>query len=695
MADETGLTVPDARPSIGGAPTLQVRAPPEAFGAVAAGQSLKQAAQSVQQGSEAVFAYAKTFQDLNNKAASDTAGSEFAFEARKAFDTWSLANPGAKALTPNANGVTPMDEFGNQLIQMRSDIAAKHGLSRMASSMYDDQTRRLQALVLGDADSYARTQQHGYWVSASKAAIENYKNQIAARPTDMNFIEGVTKQIAAEALHQQVLTGAPDQEVQNQILDETSAALKVNVANLGTHDPLAADSLLKQYEAKGWISPRDKEELDRTLHSPMAAQIAAQSVDSAYGSVSGAAGDPDATLRAIMHSESGGRNVINYKEARGEKGFTASGYYQITNPTWEQFAGPEVLAQYKRAINAPFEVQTAVAKRILAARGTEPWSASKAGWGPAVAALGAGASATGADRITQIETNLPGIQAQAVQTSSALATEHGIDQSEMEQHVIAASQARYSHEKFTYGQEQSATLASIYSAMETAGPNQGPVSSLNDLYRIPGMQQAVASLTPQDRFQVEQRIGAYANMDTYERRSNMLSLLGMTPQEFVNQNLAQYDLRRTDAIALAKKQITVRNELQKGGDPTQKWLRAALANPNIKINIPQNNQDALKYVGALTTELEDWQAANPGKSPTLNDYNAIGQNLIRQTGGSSIGSWTFGQRPVYQYQGEARAGVPEAFRSQMRAYRAMNGLSPPTEADVEAVWAAQQAAAKR
>jgi len=85
---------------------------------------------------------------------------------------------------------------------------------------------------------------------------------------------------------------------------------------------------------------------------------------------------PRNPLDIIEQAESKGKNVPNYKFGPG---FTAQGYYQITNPTWRDFskaAGVD-LSQYPAAMSAPKEVQRAVAEQIFKARGFQPWEAVK------------------------------------------------------------------------------------------------------------------------------------------------------------------------------------------------------------------------------------------------------------------------------------------------------------------------------
>lgn len=82
-------------------------------------------------------------------------------------------------------------------------------------------------------------------------------------------------------------------------------------------------------------------------------------------------------LPLISQYESGNQNVLTAIQPAGG-GNTASGYYQITNPTWQQYA-PQAgvdLSQYPTAMSAPQSVQTSVAATIYNQRGLQPWSSN-------------------------------------------------------------------------------------------------------------------------------------------------------------------------------------------------------------------------------------------------------------------------------------------------------------------------------
>jgi hypothetical protein len=69
-------------------------------------------------------------------------------------------------------------------------------------------------------------------------------------------------------------------------------------------------------------------------------------------------------LAMISQYESGNRNIPNYKYGPG---FTAQGYYQITNTNWQNIA--PILGidtnQYPTAMSAPQDVQAQVATYLL------------------------------------------------------------------------------------------------------------------------------------------------------------------------------------------------------------------------------------------------------------------------------------------------------------------------------------------
>jgi hypothetical protein len=69
-------------------------------------------------------------------------------------------------------------------------------------------------------------------------------------------------------------------------------------------------------------------------------------------------------LRLISQYESGNRNIPNYKYGPG---FTAQGYYQITNTNWNNVApllGIDT-SMYPTAMSAPQDVQAQVANYLL------------------------------------------------------------------------------------------------------------------------------------------------------------------------------------------------------------------------------------------------------------------------------------------------------------------------------------------
>jgi hypothetical protein len=92
--------------------------------------------------------------------------------------------------------------------------------------------------------------------------------------------------------------------------------------------------------------------------------------------------DDWATARQkIMQPESGGRNIWNYRHDENPGYFTASGIFQIVDSTWREggtLAGIDV-SQWKHAIEAPPEVQDAVAHALYKKYGYAPWTKKEGG----------------------------------------------------------------------------------------------------------------------------------------------------------------------------------------------------------------------------------------------------------------------------------------------------------------------------
>lgn len=85
----------------------------------------------------------------------------------------------------------------------------------------------------------------------------------------------------------------------------------------------------------------------------------------------------EAALARLARRETGNRNVPNEQGPGGTPLSTAGGPWQIIDQTWGEgtkLAG--VGGQYKRALDAPVEVQHDVAKALYLARGEAPWQAS-------------------------------------------------------------------------------------------------------------------------------------------------------------------------------------------------------------------------------------------------------------------------------------------------------------------------------
>lgn len=119
-----------------------------------------------------------------------------------------------------------------------------------------------------------------------------------------------------------------------------------------------------QGQGKDWSkSPLTPQDLVRT-QGPAAGA-------SAPPAPQGAASSSNSFMNALMHAESGGRNIYSGVDPdTAGPGTRSQGYYQIGTPTWQQFApraGVDI-NQWGDAIHAPPDVQASVASQIPLSR---------------------------------------------------------------------------------------------------------------------------------------------------------------------------------------------------------------------------------------------------------------------------------------------------------------------------------------
>jgi hypothetical protein len=72
---------------------------------------------------------------------------------------------------------------------------------------------------------------------------------------------------------------------------------------------------------------------------------------------------------SLSNLESGGQNITQrVSDINSQSGVPGQGYFQITDPTWRQFASPDILRQWPSALLAPYAVQEAVVANIPLSR---------------------------------------------------------------------------------------------------------------------------------------------------------------------------------------------------------------------------------------------------------------------------------------------------------------------------------------
>ena len=145
-------------------------------------------------------------------------------------------------------------------------------------------------------------------------------------------------------------------------------------------------SVLQDVVAKGgdtapYLDPKDphylfgNDAIDR--FQPTKAEIAAQLVGATSLALPRQVSMDGAPLNLIEANESNGRNIRQVLPG-GEAG-PASGYYQIEDPTWKDFRGKVPGAdKYPAAMDAPKDIQAAVAQKIYQGQGIGAWPTTAA-----------------------------------------------------------------------------------------------------------------------------------------------------------------------------------------------------------------------------------------------------------------------------------------------------------------------------
>ena len=150
--------------------------------------------------------------------------------------------------------------------------------------------------------------------------------------------------------------------------------------------------------------------------------------DGAVRTVSDDTSDP---LDAIMKFESGGRNVHQnvvpagggYNPSTGTVTgpSSASGYFQMINPTWRSAAAMAGIdtAKYPTAMSAPYEVQRAAAQALYNKEGFAPWAPYNARLRSYIAQRGgAGAFTPGDVRAASADAAAPGASYASAETGA-------------------------------------------------------------------------------------------------------------------------------------------------------------------------------------------------------------------------------------------------------------------------------------
>jgi hypothetical protein len=167
--------------------------------------------------------------------------------------------------------------------------------------------------------------------------------------------------------NQPLISGLKDAQVSVDKLSEALAKLDETIAGmpqvLGTAIATAVGNMLSSLEPRG------------RMGGMQLASYSAGGGDQVIPSGSG-------LIASLIQLESGNQNITQrISDINSARGTPAQGYLQITDPTWRQYAPPQIYAQYASAIQASRDVQIAVGSNIPLSRfGTK--DALQARYGP-------------------------------------------------------------------------------------------------------------------------------------------------------------------------------------------------------------------------------------------------------------------------------------------------------------------------
>lgn len=622
-------------------PFQQVNAPAAAFGANVGGEGLSEVGSAAQSASDVLQQRALAVQDLNNKSAADVSYS-------RAIPAMSDIQSDFTTNVKGADATSALPQYQAKLLDAMS--AGGEGLTPIAKSYYDQETRRVYAAGVASLKTYADGQYHDYVTKSSAMKDDAGWAAYTANPTDASLNAAVATTMDESSFRAHMELGAnasPDLIHQTQV--ETVSKQFSNVLKgLAGSDPGTAYTLALQN--KDLLYGQDAAILGTLRHGATTAWAASDAlglVDHAV-SVAGSAVNADTLWAAVKTQESSNRpGVLGPMTASGQ----AEGLTQLLPQTAQEMAvklgvpwqpalmrgtTPEATAYQEKLGRAYFD-------QGLAATGGDQAKALEyyyggpdpSQWGPKTQAYAQTvlANAGGATNSVTLKAQLSAVQEQATTLANqrfpdSIGPAAPMYRAEyIEQLSHTADSVLGQRVQAMRDQEQETVSSVLNQAISNHwnGPQDMPASAIS----------AMSALPASERTAVTNLMDSNARQWTPERAANFGTAQGLYAartklgenNNFENLPLSAFgDVSTSQAAQIMKWQADAKTEVQQGANDQSVLKKitqlpeyasaAASAGGTVPSKLNQ-------FTGALDMEIENFKGQNNGREPNPVEQSKI------------------------------------------------------------------------
>lgn len=657
--------VPEARVRQSASP-LNPNPPAGAFGAV--GESLGALGKVSGEISEVANRRAEELAVIDNRLAADTAAVDTQQRLNEAITQYKLNFQGKNATQGN-------------LVQAYKDLESirtqgGEGLiAPAARDMFNSQTRIALAQATTALSTFTAQEQLTSRNNDVDALVANAQREMNAS----NFGVGVAA-ISNQAMLKGKINGWTDAEVKNYIAKNVGEAAWSVASNIA---PVAPAEAQKFYDANGqWMTPQQRGDIESKIRASSENMLVAEVAQGTLNAVMGN-GDEASYLTATAGREGTGDNPYS----------SAAGHGQFIKDTWLGMMRRPEFADVAKGKNeaellALRQNKTIADRAMLLYRKDNLNYLNSVGLpaNNATAGLAHGYGPGAAEAMLKAAPNTPvesiiGRETARINRVAGMTTGQVIGEFQRRHSNIDNAQAQIAvgyeaiaariadprlrdraQTEYLARYQQANTLQKVATgqAMENllVHVNAG-VTSMEQLQTAyPGALTDIQALSPQGFKQLENAMLAEGNQLTPLRQANYFQVLGLSEAQFKQLDLSTIDLTRSNRTELIKQQrsLAFKDERVKWADQTvtrvlgfEPVKQLIKSRPDLEPDTPQGNY----FRGALSVELQDWAANNPGKKITENEAAKMVANLASRT----TNVRTFRDFGVFQTKGTVSQGV--------------------------------------